>query len=743
MADEQWGGGFPRALQFNIEDPYGFYADKINADVLVDTASRAHANTLIVFARDPWGRVFYRGSEIYPRHPNTLLDLVELRELARGRGLKLIIMTNHTANRYIYRKHPEYAQRNKDGEVIVLEHLPTAEKVVDPHWPQICLNSPALEEYLIPEAKEATKVIKPDGVLLDSFRYLPDPPKACYCSYCKSRFKSEHGLELPDMEDEEDPAFRSAWDWRHEVTIEAMKRIREAVKKEKPDTLLLYNSHPVGWAGRGNIVVGKARDLIDGVFAEASEFDLIDYSYIAMATKMSRALIGEGKPVFVTRNLFYIFRTVQSATRLAVKQGVRSIVAAGGYPAATMFSSQFIEDPRALDYLAEVYEELESVEDLLVDVKPVRHTALLFDSETHDKYFWRRPAMYLAELEGLTQILMSRNLPLEFISITDLKKRAREYGVLVAPSTAVVGDDVEEFLKSYVEDGGLLIATGEFGVMRPDYTYRHALALEEVMGVTLEGFLEAGYAYLQLDFSIPLYEEYWSGLPRSVVLGDQSVRFRKERAERELGDLIRVRPVTSKVLALVKTAKAPYGYEYTLGRSTPPPDSNLENAAGITLTPYGLGAIIYYAGRIGAHYSRIGHPDYAELVLRPLLKHAPEPQVLVEGPELIQTEYYMKGESVIVHIVNHTYNQRILTAPTGPSKQALPTFIPPYSVHPPRTLIPVHNVVVRAKADTGREYKAYEAVSKQDLNIVKDGSYVEVKLNSLNEYAIVVIEPRS
>ncbi|MEM4740539.1 MAG: hypothetical protein QXS63_05630, partial [Zestosphaera sp.] len=160
---------FYRAIQFNIEDPYGFYADKITAKLLVEVALRTHANTLIVFARDPWGRVFYEGSNIYPKHPNAALDLRELRKLTRENRLRLIIMTDHTANRYVYRKHPEYAQRNKDGEVIVLEHLPTAEKVVDPHWPQICLNSPALEEYLIPEAEEATRLVSPDGVLLDSF----------------------------------------------------------------------------------------------------------------------------------------------------------------------------------------------------------------------------------------------------------------------------------------------------------------------------------------------------------------------------------------------------------------------------------------------------------------------------------------------------------------------------------------------------------------------------------------------
>jgi hypothetical protein len=735
-------GQFYRVIQFNIEDPYGFYADRINAWSIVEMALRAHANTLIVFARDPWGRVFYRDSKVYPRHPNALLDLEELRLLARRRGLNLIIMVCHTANRFIYRRHPEYAQRNRDGEVIVLEHFPTARKVRDPHWPQICPNSPALEEYFVPEAREATGRIRPEGVLLDSFRYMPDPPKACYCSYCRAKFKSEYGVDLPSVMDEEDPAFRLSWEWRYRVTVEAMRRIRDAIKEEKGDTLFLYNSHPVGWAGRGNIVVEKARDILDGVFAEASEFDVVDYSLIVMATKLTRALLGEGKPVFVSRNLFYTLRTTQSTTRIAVKQGVRAIVAAGGHPVATMFSSQFFEDPRALDYLAEVYEELERLEEYLVDVEPISYAAVVFSSETHDKYFWERPDVYLAELEGLTQIIASSHVPVELLSMVDLERKARDYKVLVLPSSAVLSSRDEGVLEGYVGNGGVLVATAEFGVMSPDYTYRHSLALEDIMGVTFEGFLRMGYSYLHLNVSPTIYNEYWSGLPESIVFGDQSIRFEKGRTERILGDLVRVRSVTSKVLALVRAPKAPYGFEYTLGRSTPPPDSTLEKVAGVIMAEHGRGSIIYYSARVGAHYSRLGHPDYAELILRPLNKHAPKPPIKVEAPETIQTEFYRKGDRLVVHLVNHTYNQRILTAPTGPSKQSLPPYIPPYSVHPPRTIIPVNNIILELHSETDEKHTAYNAITGQKLEVVREKGKTIIKLNQINEYALIVIEPR-
>jgi len=97
----------------------------------------------------------------------------------------------------------------------------------------------------------------------------------------------------------------------------------------------------------------------------------------------------------------------------------------------------------------------------------------------------------------------------------------------------------------------------------------------------------------------------------------------------------------------------------------------------------------------------------------------------------------------VIHLVNHTYNQRILTAPTGPSKQSLPPFAPPYSVHPPRVVIPVNDIVIRVK--TGGEstsYTAFDAVTGSKLEASRGADVIEFKLKQLKEYALIVAEPR-
>ncbi len=737
-----------RILQFNIEDAYGFFSDKITADTLVALAKKIHANTLIVFARDAWGRVFYNGSTLYPRHPTSKLDVKELVEKAHKNNIRVIVMAAHTANRYLYRLHPDWAQRNSKGEVVVLEHYPRAKKVIDPHWPQICPNSPALDLYFVPEVEEAVRLTGADGLLLDSFRYLPDPPRACFCEHCRSKFKREHGLELPTEMNIEDVAFREAWEWRYNVNVRAISKMREAVKKANPEALYFYNSHPIGWAGRGNIVVVKSRKYLDAVFAEASEVDVRGPGMLTIAAKLTRAMLGDNKPVFVSRNAFYDLRPPQSPPPPTIRLGIYEIAAAGGQPQVTMFSSEFFSDPRPLPAIEEAFSTLERIEEYLHNITPINYINIIFDHETHEKYYWNKPEYYVGEVEGFSLIAMHRHLPWRFISSVNLSdpENLSNIPVLVAAGMAVVDDDTVEILRQYVENGGFLVVTHEFGVMRPDFTYREALALQDIMGIKYEGVLWFGYSYLHLGREEdPIYREYWEGLPEAIPFGDHSTAFLRERVEPKLGEVPRIIPDEEKTLVLARTrlGRSAYGYEYTLGRSAPAPDSILHLAA-ITYTRYGKGSIAYYAHLVGTHYTRLGLPEYAELFTRVLAKHGPEPPVKADAPETVQVEPYKQGDRIIVQLVNHTYNQKFLSISTGPSKQALPSFEPSYRVHPIRKVIPVGPVALFIRRDLVGDgaVMAFEAVSGEEFEVSIENDYYRVVLPRLREYAVIVLESK-
>lgn len=737
---------FIRALQFNIEDPFGYYTEYVTADRLLEIAERVRANTLIVFARDAWGRVFYEGSRLYPRHARAALDVVELTRKARERGISVIVMAAHTANRYIYRKHPGWAQRTREGEVVILEHIPLEERVKDPHWPLICPNSPAMEEYFEPEVREAIEKTGADALLLDSWRYLPDISRACYCKYCRAKFRRETGHELPEHFDPDDEAYRLAWEWRYKVNVETLARLAKAVKSVKSDALILFNNHPGGWAGRESRVAQQAREYLDGVFAEGTEADSKGPGFLTLITKISRAVSSDGKVVLTTRNLFHFLRTPQSPPGATIKQGIREIVAAGGHPVATMFSSQLFSDPRALDALAEVYSELEEVEDLIAGAEPVRYAAVVYSTLTQDWGMHPRPEYHIGEIEGFAWMMMHSHTPWEVIDDATLEDPAKlgRYKVVVAPAVSVLSDRAEEALREYLMGGGILVATHQFGYMRDDFTYRHSLALEDLLGSRFEGVLKLGYFYVDVASGEGPSRELWRGLPDSIPFGDYSTAFKRDRRDPMLGELVKVslaRPSDGEqwILARVRLAWRRWGYEYTLGRSTPPPGA-LTEMPGIIVTRTGQAKTVYYPHRLGLHYNRLGHPDYMELFLRPLRLVAPRPPVEVEAPDTVQAEPYRNGEAIIVHLVNHTYNQRFLDAPIGAARQPLPPFDPVYSIHPIRNVIRVPQVTIRASVEDG-DYIVRVHPQGIEERVRASGGLLEYRLRDLGEYALVEIQP--
>lgn len=687
-----------RVLQVNFEDPYGYYGEELGVEELVEAALRARADTLVVFARDGWGRVFYGGSRLYPRHSTVRLDVGKLVERARENGVRVVVMALHTANRYLYRLHPDWAQRTREGEPVVLEHYPSDERVSDPHWPLICPNSPGFKEYFLEEAVEALEKTGAAGLLLDSFRYSPDWDKACYCRYCQEAFRREHGMELPESPEADNTSYRLAWEWRYRVVVGSLEAIRQRLESSGPrGRPLLYNSHPGGWAGRGNRVLEEARKLVDGVFAEASETDYKGPGFLTFITKLNLGIMGYVKPVYVSRNLFYGLRTTQPATPEQVGESLWEIVASGGLPWATVFSSLLSEEPGIVDVVGKFFEALDPVLEALEGAEPIRTIGLVYSNLTHDWYLHRNPEYYVGEVIGFSLMLSHLHLPWTIVPDWALEepRELSRHQLLILANTGVMSERAEEAVRRAHGEGTRLLATHEVGRMRPDLTYREALALQDLLGARYEGVLKWGYIYVDTRRGEP---RLWSGLPPSILLGDTSILFRKHRADPLLGEPVRTTPLRgARTLAYYRMPRSAYGYEYTLGRSPPAPGGALDLPAIVE----GRGSL-YYTFRLGLHYDRLGHPHYLELLRRPLVTMV-EPPYRIEAPPTVQAEGYRRGEGMVIVLVNHTSNQRFLDAPMVASGSGIiGGFDPYYSVSPSKTHIPVGGVRIgiRAEGDT-------------------------------------------
>lgn len=736
--EKKWFEKPVRVLQFNIEDRYGAVVSSITGRELVDLAKRINANVLVLFARDPWGRAFYRETRVNPVHPKLKRDLVrEVVEEARRNNIRVVVMVGHTANKYMYRIHSDWAQVNYRGETILLEHVPYNEEGYEPEWPQMCINSPYID-YVEEEIREVLRY-GVDGVFLDSFRYQPDLERACYCKWCRESFREKHGYDMPVKPNWSDSRWRELWKWRYSVVVDKLKRMYSVVKESSPDTLFMYNSHPGGWAGRTNRVVEMARDFIDVVFAECSEVDHQPPGFITEMVKLTRAMSG-GKPVWASRNYFHLYRTVSPTTPLAIRQGLREAILGGGSPWLLVFSVSYRQDPSIVDAAKQVFEEHSRLEEYL-DAEPLYYAGIVVSNNTRDFYGRDHPEKYVDEVRGFYYALVHSHVPVEFISEKDAADPGilRRYRVVVLANTVCCSSKLLSSIREYVANGGRVIATYMSTTMDEDCVERNEFGLSEVLGVEMKGVVDSSWSYVIPVQDHPVFSSL--GNRKHILWGDMSYDFISSRTAGDIGWHVLVEPTGgSRVLAVLGLPSSRWGFEYTLGRS-PPPLGVVTRNPSIVENKYGSGVSLYYTGQLGRHYWRTGLPEYGYLIRDSVLYLGGKPPVIVDAPETIASEVFMQENRVIVHLLNHTYNQRILAIGIGKTKQPLPPYSSNEAVHPPRSVVPVSGVVVRVKAGDTR-YRVYSPLTGRDYEYRIVDGYAEVTIDRLGEYEVVVFEEK-
>lgn len=731
-----------RILQFNVEDKFGVYLGKIKGSDIARLAKDLHANVIVMFARDPWGRILFNG-EVAPKHPKIggRDFLKELIEEARKYNIKVVTMVAHTTNKLFYQLHSDWVQKNIRGEVVVLEHIPFEHSLEHFEWPIMCINSPYMD-YLKQEVREAIEKLKPQGVLLDSFRYQPDYEKACYCKYCRELFRKEKGYDIPTEHNWRDSTWRELWRWRYEVVVKKIKELYDIAKNIDPNTVFMYNSHPGGWGGRPNKIVEMARNFIDVVFAECSESDHQPPGFITEMVRLTRAMNGN-KPVWASRNYFHMYRTTTATTPIAIKQGLREAVIGGGSPWILIFSSAYVQDRRCFDTVAEVFKELENIEEYLEEAEPIKYVAIVASNNTRDFYGRDHPEIYVDEVRGFYYALVHNHIPVEFVSDRDLTRSYLDkYDVVVLANTVCLSDQACLEIEKYVDNGGGIVATYLTSTLNENGVERHEYALGNVLGIELIGILTRTWSYISFVKKHPI--TYGLNI-ETVLWGDMDYEFRRRRTARDMPNHAIVRGFEgTDVLAVVAEAFVGYGYEYTRGRSSPPLMFKTEAPAILTYK-YGEGKTVYFSGKLGRHYWRTGLPEYKNLIVNSTKWVArKQPPILTDAPETVEIAMFKQRERIIIHLLNHTYNQRILARSLGKPKQPIPGYSGNDTVHPPREVVPVNNISLKVKRTLISNYpcKIYSALTKISLDHKLEKDYIKIVVPKVKEYEVIVIEPK-
>jgi len=718
------GFRYTRVLQFNFEDAQGYGVDRVRGRDIVELAERLGANTVVFFARDAWGRAYYDSRIMRKVEKLGGRDLLrEIVEEAGRRGIAVVPMIGHTTNPELYSLHPEWAQRDRQGRVITMDTDPAGAPRQRMTWPLMCLNTPFLER-VVEEAEEVLG-FGVDGVFLDSFRYMPDADRACFCEHCEERYRREKGRSLPRVEVDED-YYREAFEWRVGVNVEALRRVSEAV--HRAGGILVYNSHPLSWRGRANTIAERASGLVDVFFAECSEADYQPPGFIAEMTKLTRALTG--KPVWASRNSFHMSLTPQETTPLVIRMGVREAFAGGGWPLLLVFSSTFLEglDPEPL---AEAFREVERLEEYMEGAEPLPYVAVAWSNRTRD-WAGRGQAPHVADAyRGFYYLLMTNGYPVNYVSDTCLDSGCySRYRAVVLPGVESMSREAAGKLRGYLESGGGLVATFNTGMRDERGHPLEETLLREALGIGVGGVLELPWSYVELGDSHPVT----AGLARRRILwGDYDREFidRRTPPRGAWHAEVTSMPRGTRVLGRVVAVDREYGNEYENGRSPPPPGPRLDYPSILVGERW-----VYLSGQGGRLWWRHGSPQIGRLLLNSILYAAGEPPVRVESGGLVELEAYRRRGEILVHLLNHTYADRIITG-RATARNTMWTSTPE-AVHPPTRVAPLGDVRLVLRGIEA--VRVYEPLTGERLEVRRGEGAQVVELPRLDEYSFIVIE---
>jgi hypothetical protein len=445
-----------------------------------DAYERAGIDLVQLYCKDHHG-VCYFPSSLGLQYPRDILG--ELLPELKKRGIRLMAYISMFFDNYACGLYPEWRAVNEAGD----PHK------TGPFWhASVC--SP-YSEFLLTQLDELAKGYEADGYWLDIIplaRHLPQElwmiqphPVPDYSFYAQKRYREVTGRGLPvkPSAEEVDEIFEVM---AGEVDA-FMNRAYATIRKHRPDAVITYNA-----AG----APGDPLDSGDLISIEGHAPHYTRQSFVARWAK------GRQKP-FEMMTAGGLSRTPlgggwnsldqKPATMLQLEAAI--VVAQAGNPVIGQVPTpDGGTDAAQFETFGQVFRPIRELEPWLIDAEGVADVAVVCAPKPRSaSAHWLRMT---AGAEAVHEALIAQHVQYDIVRLdSDISK----YRAVVLAEQTALSDAEAERLRSFVRDGGTLIAAGntslfdERGRRRPDF------ALADVLGAHHVRPVPADFVYLQLE----------------------------------------------------------------------------------------------------------------------------------------------------------------------------------------------------------------------------------------------------
>jgi hypothetical protein len=351
-----------------------------------------------------------------------------------------------------------------------------------------CVHGPYGDQQLPALVTDVIQRLRPDGVLGVGWSGL-DRSRVCQCDACAAAFSRAVGLTLPAHADWT-PAYFSWLRWSR------VKRVELWTKQD----LAAQAAGGVNCRWIGLVPLAReaqAQFLLDMPAIASAAAALFTDQAGALEKGRLRSLLGDGRylkglapakhvvlltPAYQAGEGFAFAASPGAETRLRITTGL----AAGLAPAVAL--GDISMDARSAEVVPPVFAWHRDRAAALADRTAVAQVGLVWSAHSAEVYGRdRAAALAEAPYRGMTHALVRAHVPYRAIAEEQLPTAMSGLVVLILPSIGALSDAAVSAVRTFVQNGGALIATGDTsrfdaqGDPRPDY------ALADVFGAHMSG----------------------------------------------------------------------------------------------------------------------------------------------------------------------------------------------------------------------------------------------------------------
>jgi hypothetical protein len=653
---------------------------QFDADEFADTLAAAHVNSVGCYAKCRYGMSYYP-TRIGTRHPALTFDLLGAQiEACRKREIAVSVAFSVAWDAEAARRHPEWRQLGPDG-------APRRSATGAPGV-FVCLNSPYIEELLLPQTEEVLRAYDADGLWFGGLR---SADQACWCERCR-RDMRDSGL------DGDDPAQRRRYG---ENTICGfLEKISAHVRRIRPAVDLEYDSLER---------VGARR-----VVAQVTDFEIecppAARGYLAF-TLFARHLRTLGRPTRgVTSGCFrddgdfgssknHDQLRWETATMLA--NGSQCAVSDPLHPRGRL-------EPAVYGRLGQVFAAVARREEWCCGAVPMTEIAVLADDSRETCGTADAPDA----VWGAVRLLVETHCQFD---IVDREADFAKYELLILPDNREIDAPLAARIQTHIERGGRLMASGLAG-----YSAAAGDFAIPGLGVKYAGFSPSSTNYLRL---VPAA----APRPGSVFApGKRHPPGTAFAAPQDSPDMplavrypfVQVEPGPE--TEVIAAAWRPYGARAPEQGGAPCP------APWDRPAPYPAivrrSSVIYFAAPIFDAYQRDGDTHNRLLFQRCLDLLLPRRLLHTDGPPTLEGSLMRQPGRVIAHLVNYVAGRR------GRGPETIDQ------------APPLHNVALRVR--TAKPVKAYLAPSREPVAFDYAHGYVMLTVPVVDVHQMAILASR-